>query len=339
MSERNSGKRERSATRHAVACERVLRGCTRITPDDLDEMEAEEKRRGGWHTCFTCGSANVHCDGGRLFHGSRLDHEFIPRWRMIRLHSLDPLREKRLGNAVMSKFTVQAKTCIKGEAFFESLLAEYAIPHHIQGAKDLGADYLCQWSYSDEPSGVLFTAQVKSFKVKGRNKPKSLEHLTPTLNALQAYSINNSNLTIKQPTLDYWKGLGFPAYLFVVVHTGAGPDSPDEMAMYYKRFTPVLTGTSKQEDEHYYRVDKDGVRFRAFADEERRTQGFTRDLFIDFMRWSYSKGNIAWMNPRKLGLLQFPEEDAVFEEFIETYNKPLSETYAKTKKYLERYCR
>ena len=48
----------------------------------------------------------------------------------------------------MSKFTVQAKTCIKGEAFFESLLAEYAIPHHIQGAKDLGADYLCQWSYS-----------------------------------------------------------------------------------------------------------------------------------------------------------------------------------------------
>jgi Domain of unknown function (DUF4365) len=239
----------------------------------------------------------------------------------------------------MSKFTVQAKTCIKGEAFFESLLAEYAIPHHIQGAKDLGADYLCQWSYSDEPSGVLFTAQVKSFRVRGRNKPKSLGNRTATLNALEAFSIQNSNLTIKASTLDYWKGLGFPAYLFVVVHTEAGSDSPDEMAMYYKRFTPVLTGTSKQEDEYYYRVDKDGVRFRAFANEERQVQGFARDLFIDFMRWSYFKGNIAWTNPRKLGLHQFPEEDDVIEEFIDKYKTPLCETYVKTKKYLERYCK
>lgn len=236
----------------------------------------------------------------------------------------------------MSKFTVQAKTCIKGEAFFESLIAEYAIPHHIEGAKDLGADYLCEWSYDDEPSGILFTVQVKSFKVKGRNKPKSLGHLTPKLNALEAFSIDNSNLKIKQPTLDYWKGLGLPTYLFVVVCTGGEKANSDEIAMYYKRFTAVLTGSSRQEDEHYYRVD-DGAKFRAFADDEKRTKGFARDLFIDLMRWSYFKGSIAWMNPRKLGLQQFPEEANVFEEFVKTYKKQIGETYSKTKPFLERF--
>jgi hypothetical protein len=147
---------------------------------------------------------------------------------------------KRRGTATMTKFTVQAKTCIKGKAFFESLIAEYTIPHHIGGAKDLGADYLCERSYDDEPSGILFTAQVKTFTVKGRNKPKSLGHLTLTLNALEAFAIENPNLTIKQPTLDHWKGLGLPTYLFVVVHTGGGQAKPDEMAMYYKRFTPAV---------------------------------------------------------------------------------------------------
>jgi hypothetical protein len=236
----------------------------------------------------------------------------------------------------MSKFTVQAKTCIKGEAFFESLIAEYAIPHHIGGAKDLGADYLCEWSFDDEPSGVLFTAQVKTFKVKGRNKPKSLGHLTPALNALEAFSIADSNLIIKQSTLDYWKGLGLPTYLFVVAHTVGGQAKPDEMAMYYKRFTTVLTGTTKQEDEKFYRVN-DGPKFRAFADEKKRTNGFARDLFIDLMRWSYFKGSIAWMNPRKLGLQQFPEENNIFEEFIEIYKKQICETYSKAKPFLERY--
>ncbi len=108
---------------------------------------------------------------------------------------------------------------------------------------------MCEWSYDDEPSGILFTVQVKTFKAKGRNKPKSLGHLSPKLNALESFSIDNPNLTIKQPTFDYWKGLGLPTYLFVVVQTGGGRAKPDEMAMYYKRFTPVLTDASRQEDE------------------------------------------------------------------------------------------
>ncbi len=55
----------------------IRQGCIRITPGDIDEMELEEKRRVREATCFTCGSSNVHCDGGNLFCVSGLDQEFI----------------------------------------------------------------------------------------------------------------------------------------------------------------------------------------------------------------------------------------------------------------------
>ncbi len=84
-----------------------------------------------------------------------------------------------------------------------------------------------------------------------------------------------------------------------------------------------------------YRVD-DGAKFRAFADEERRTKGFARDLFIDLMRWSYFKGSIAWMNPRKLGLQQFPEEANVFEEFVKTYANRQRIVYSR--RWFNRHC-
>jgi hypothetical protein len=57
--------------------ESVRRGCTRITPDDLDAMEEEQKSRGP--ICWSCGSANVHCDGGRVFLVAGIDGEFV-RW-------------------------------------------------------------------------------------------------------------------------------------------------------------------------------------------------------------------------------------------------------------------
>jgi hypothetical protein len=55
----------------------IRQSCTRITPDDLDELEAEERRRGRGPTCFICGSSNVHCNGGRVFHVAGLDGEFV----------------------------------------------------------------------------------------------------------------------------------------------------------------------------------------------------------------------------------------------------------------------
>jgi len=99
----------------------------------------------------------------------------------------------------------------------------------------------------------------------------------------------------------------------------------------------VFTGASKLENEDYYRVD-DGAKFRAFADEEKRAHGFARDLFVDLMRWSYFKGNIAWQNPRNLGLQQFPEQNNVFKEFVKIYKPQICETYSKIKSYLDRYC-
>src|SRR5688572_23857612 len=141
----------------------------------------------------------------------------------------------------MSTYSIQAKTCIKGESFFESLIAEYAIPHHVVGLKDLGVDYLCEWAYGDKPSGFLFVAQVKTFKVNKRNKPRPLGFTNPDHNALEAFSINDRNLKIEDPTLEYWKGLGLPTYLFAVAHTPGTSAIQDELAMYYKRFTPVLT--------------------------------------------------------------------------------------------------
>jgi hypothetical protein len=237
----------------------------------------------------------------------------------------------------MSKYSVQARTCIKGESFFESLIAEYAIPHQVIGQKDIGVDYICEWAYEEEPSGILFAVQVKTFTVDDDNKLKSLGITDPRLNALEAFSISNSNLVIKQPTLEYWKGLGLPTYLFVVANWKGEGTKPDEMRMFYKRFTPVLTGNSPQADERFYRVDI-GARFRAFADEVNQTQGFARDLFVDLMRWSYYKGNISWMSPRRLGLRQFPEKHNVFHEFFEAYKPQICETYKQTKEYLEKHC-
>ena len=53
------------------------------------------------------------------------------------------------------KYTAQAKAGIKGEAFFEALVSDYSIPHHILGLKDVGIDYLCEWVYGDKPTGIL----------------------------------------------------------------------------------------------------------------------------------------------------------------------------------------
>ena len=234
----------------------------------------------------------------------------------------------------MSKYAANAKTCIKGEAFFESLIAEYAIPHHIEGPKDIGVDYICEWANGDAPTGILFAAQVKTYEVKKKSAPKSMGVINPTHNALEAFSICNTNLTIKQSTLDYWTGLGLPAYLFVVALTKGG------RSLYYKRYSRILIDHIDPKGEHFYRVDDNAHRFKAFAKEETRVQGFqgfARDLFVDLMRWSYSKGSIAWVNPRKLGLLQFPEEENVFDEFVETYKLQITETYSNMKKHLKKH--
>jgi hypothetical protein len=237
-------------------------------------------------------------------------------------------------NEDYKKYTLQARTGIKGEAFFEALIADYALPHQIVGPKDIGIDYICEWVFGDKPTGILFGTQVKTFSIASATpQPDGVES---TLNGLERFRIDNRNLTIDEKTLRYWKGLGLPMYLFAVVNTPAVDGVDDRLDCYYKRFTSVLTSTETQEQLVFYKANR-GAKFRAFANDSNQ-QGFARDLFIDYMRWAYYKGTIAYLNPRTLGLNQFPQENMVFDDLLGEYRQQVCETYLKTKQFLDEYC-
>ncbi|HSP87049.1 MAG TPA: DUF4365 domain-containing protein [Ignavibacteriaceae bacterium] len=228
------------------------------------------------------------------------------------------------------KYTRQAKISIKGESFFGSLVSDYCIPHQIVGSKDIGLDYICEWVYDEKPTGVLFAVQIKTFSEETA-KPKLIEECNK-YNHLKEYEIKNSNLNIDEKTLFYWKGFGIPIYLFAICFNAQG-----DLDCYYKRFTPVLTKEAdlKNINYHsdYYKIN-DGHKFLAFQDAEKRTLGFARDLFIDYTRCNYSKGSIIYLNPRNIGLNQFPEGN-IFPDLFEEYKEEIIATYEKTRTYLE----
>lgn len=229
------------------------------------------------------------------------------------------------------QYSLQAKQCIKGESFFESIISEFAIPHHIVGQKDIGVDYICEWVFGNKPSGVLFSVQIKSFSHK---TAEPHFHENDDLNKLESYRISNSNFKITLKTLHYWKGLGMPAYLFAIC-----TDLTDnEIGCFYKRYTPVLTQDKISVNgfdyyEKFYKANQ-GSKFLAFAVSDKNTHGFARDLFIDYIRWNYFKGSIAYLNPRNLGLEQFPD-DNIFPELVREYEAKIHLTYSKWKQYLE----
>jgi hypothetical protein len=165
------------------------------------------------------------------------------------------------------KYTAQAKAAVKGEAFFEALVSDYSVPHHIVGSKDIGIDYICEWVYGDRPTGTLYAVQVRTL----------------------------SDRSVK----------------------------------------PALTTARTQDEEDFYKVNE-GTTFLAFSDPQSKRYGFARDLFIDTMRCSYSKGSISYLSPRTLGLEQFPEEDAVFGDLFEEYSESILRTYQKTREYIAR---
>jgi len=228
------------------------------------------------------------------------------------------------------RYTIQAKAAIKGEAFFEALVSDYSIPHHVVGLKDVGIDYICEWVYGDRPTGILYAVQVKTLSAQ-RVRPEPLDR--KGLNQLTGYRIIDSHLHIDEKTLQYWRGLGIPVYLFAIVYselTGGG----GQLDCFYRRFTPALTTESTQEQEDFYKVNE-GTTFLAFADRQSKKHGFARDLFIDLIRCSYHRGSISYMSPRTLGLGQFPGEDAVFSDLFNIYRESILKTYAKTRAFIE----
>lgn len=232
------------------------------------------------------------------------------------------------------KFTAQAKAAIKGEAFFEALVSDYSLPHHIVGSKDLGIDYICEWVYGDQPTGILYAVQVKTLSRKHVTLKKIGS--SPANNKLPRYEIKHKCLKIDDKTLQYWRGLGIPVYLFAVVYSESQGQG-GRLDCYYKRFTSVLTTAKTQDEEDFYQVNE-GMTFRAFADHTAKTHGFARDLFVDLMRCYYSRGSISYISPRTIGLQQFPEENAVFQEVFNEYQQSICSTYEKTKKFLANLC-
>ncbi len=235
-----------------------------------------------------------------------------------------------MANNLYKKYTKQAKSGIKGESFFESLVSDFSIPHRISGLKDVGLDYICEWAFGDKPSGVLFGVQVKTL-IDKRIKPKSFG--ISDLNGLEQHKIGSSKLKIDESTLTYWKGFGIPVYLFAIILERG--DEEDLLNCHYKRFSPILTSKATQNSEHFYKVNGSNNSFLAFSNPQTRILGFARDLFIDYTRWNYYKGSITYLNPRHLGLMQFPEE-GVFKDLFSEYETQIHSTYQKTTLYLQR---
>ena len=229
-------------------------------------------------------------------------------------------------------FTEKAKRGIKGESFFESLIVEYAIPIQVVGLKDVGIDYICQWVVDDKPTEVLFAAQVKTFSSK-KAKPELVGK--DQNNGLEEYRIQNPNFSNSKfkKNLVYWRTLGMPVYLFAIHDAGS------KLTCYYKRFSSPLTVGDFEIDfkAGFYKVS-DHNEFLAFADLERKCGGFTRDLFIDYIRWTYSRGLLTYLNPRRIGLEQFSEgidKSIVFVDILNPYLPEIRKAYRHTEALLK----
>ena len=233
-------------------------------------------------------------------------------------------------NSEYKKYTTSAKSGIKGEAFFETLLCDFALPHSVVGPKDLGVDYFCEWAHQDRPTGVLFAAQVKTCS------EASVRRLgTERLNGLEKYEIKGaSHLRIDNRTAAYWRALAIPVYVFVVML-----ETPDtggiEPRCYYRRTGQALTkGESLEGVGTYFRVN-DGATFLAFGLDHRREEGFARDLFIDHVRWCYAKGTITHLDPGSLGLKHFPQA-TFFSDLFEEYRASIVNSYRAAEEILTR---
>jgi hypothetical protein len=252
----------------------------------------------------------------------------------MKRNTLDRTSGNRKGDEKHKSFSLRAKHGIKGESFFESLIVEYSLPNHIVGSKDIGLDYICEWVHGDNPTGILFGVQIKSFTITPSRTPKLVKQCSDN-NKLDEYRIKNSLFVINKGTLKYWKELGIPIYLFAV-----SINKTNQLDCYYKRFTPILTQDTLDIDNpdfysEFYKAN-DSNEFLAFQNLEDKTGGFARDLFIDYIRCNYNKGIIVYPSPRSIGLNEFPEKDAVFGELVNEYRDKIMSTYNIIKDLLEK---
>lgn len=228
----------------------------------------------------------------------------------------------------MVKYSTNLQKSNKGEAFLMSLLAGYALANRIAGANDVGLDFLCEWVYSGDPSGLLFAIQVKT--TSSEIVDIIADRIDNGLSNLKKFTIKNKKSQklypqIKYKTLKYWKNFEIPIYLFMVVEKGI-----DKYDCYYKRYTPILHKKDMrkaEKNELFHKVYSSGGKFLTYSDFKKQIGGFVRDLFIDYIRCKYYKGHLAYINPRKIGLNQFPEKYVVFADLYKEYKAKIDTTY------------
>lgn len=216
------------------------------------------------------------------------------------------------------QYTEEARRGIKGESHFESLIVDHAIPHRIARQNDLGIDFLCEWIYGDRPTGILFSAQVKSTtsdKVICEAGEKS------PLNGLLKYTLKKAE-KVDERTINYWKGLGLPAFLFYIIENEC--NGAAHLECYHKRYTPLLDGHPSPDDKigtrAFYQVSKGG-KFLSFADFQKEIGGFARDLIMDYVRLSYFKGYVVQLTPSQLGFWPFPDKEE--PDAVRYFDNPL----------------
>lgn len=203
----------------------------------------------------------------------------------------------------------------KGEALVESLLSEYAIVHKIDGSKDVGIDMICEWVNGEKPTQLMFGVQVKTLDIKLEFKSKKSR-----INFLEEY---RGSVSIKQTTLDYWKGFNFPVFLFLV--------DLKKGKIYYKRYTSIAHGLIKHTEEPFYLVTKNG-NFQAYVQGEKHTWGFCRDLFFDHLRCQHNKGVLSGVDPNDLGLSGWTKE-ALYTGVFDQYKDKILVTYNRYRKW------
>lgn len=213
----------------------------------------------------------------------------------------------------MSKYLKPKQIGNKGEAFFETLISEYAIAHKIDGSKDVGLDFLCEWVYGENPTQLLFGIQVKT----RTNKKIELVKNESNLNLLAEYKCS---IPIKEKTLNYWKGFDFPVFLFLINIDGK------KINCFYKRYTAILHKNDKEKETPFYKAN-DENKFLAFKRTTNFCGGFCRDLFLDHLRCQHNKGMLSGIDPKDLGLCPHWRKDAIYKGVFDDYIDKIEETY------------
>jgi len=230
-----------------------------------------------------------------------------------------------------SKITKEIRQCHRGEGFFLSLLSDFAILHKIDGGNDIGIDYFCEWvnQKNSESTNILFVVQLKTTQLdkiiltsvgddKGRSSLPLYEIKRKDKDGKSNGNFDNS---IEPKTIEYWRGFEIPVYLFVVI-VAEGKES----MLFYKRYTPILHRTEKNEEIKFHLASKDNL-FLSFANKIHNKGVFCRDLYIDYIRCNYKRGAIIHKNPGDLGLNQFQNKKFFFQDMLtEQYKTETQET-------------